>query len=125
VRPHRQRRAAGGRPARLFRSEAGGGDRRAHRAQPTLASAAGRVDEELFGCPITVGTVDAILTRTAETLEPVYDELLKQTRSAGALNIDETGWYLSGEPRTLWGAFSKRRRCCESRPTAASSTCTV
>jgi transposase len=63
--------------------------------------------EELFGCPIAVGTVDAILTRTAETLEPVYDELLKPTRSAGALNIDETGWYLSGEPRTLWGAFSK------------------
>src|SRR5205814_8818129 len=22
--------------------------------------------------------------------------------------IDETGWYLSGELRTLWGAFSKR-----------------
>jgi transposase len=64
--------------------------------------------EELFGCPIAVGTVHAILARTAETLEPVYDELLKQTHSAGALNIDETGWYLSGEPRTLWGAFSKR-----------------
>jgi transposase len=64
--------------------------------------------EELFGCPVAVGTIDAILSRTAETLEPVYDELLEQTRAAGALNIDETGWYLSGEPRTLWGAFGKR-----------------
>jgi transposase len=64
--------------------------------------------EELFGCPIAIGTIDAILTRTGETLEPVYDELLEQTRVAGALNIDETGWYLSGEPRTLWGVFSKR-----------------
>jgi transposase len=64
--------------------------------------------EELFGCPIAVGTIDAILTRTAATLEPVYEELLELTRSAGALNIDETGWYLSGEPRTLWGAFSKQ-----------------
>ncbi len=64
--------------------------------------------EELFGCPLAVGTIDAILTRTAETLEPVYDELLERTRDATALNIDETGWYLSGEPRTLWGAFSKR-----------------
>jgi transposase len=64
--------------------------------------------DELFGCPIAVGTIDAILTRTAETLEPVYDELLEQTRTAGALNVDETGWYLSGESRTLWGAFSKR-----------------
>ena len=64
--------------------------------------------EELFGCPIAIGTIDAILTRTAETLAPVYDELLEQTRAASALNIDETGWYLAGEPRTLWGAFSKR-----------------
>ncbi len=64
--------------------------------------------EELFGCPIAVGTIDAILTRTGEVLEPVYEELLEQTRSAGALNIDETGWYLSGEARTLWGAFSKQ-----------------
>ncbi len=64
--------------------------------------------EELFGCPIAVGTIDAILTRTAETLEPVYDELLEQTRMASALNVDETGWYLSGESRTLWGAFSKQ-----------------
>jgi hypothetical protein len=28
--------------------------------------------QELFGCPIAVGTIDAILGRTAETLEPVY-----------------------------------------------------
>src|SRR6266516_3664052 len=64
--------------------------------------------EELFGCTISVGTIDAILTGTADTLEPVYEELLEQTRAAGALNVDETGWYLSGEPRPLWGAFSKR-----------------
>jgi transposase len=47
--------------------------------------------EELFGCPIAVGTVDAILTRTGEALGTVYDELLEQTRCADALNIDETG----------------------------------
>jgi Transposase IS66 family len=64
--------------------------------------------DELYGCPIAVGTIGAILTRTAETLAPVYDELLEQTRAAGALNVDETGWYLSGEPRALWGAFSNR-----------------
>jgi transposase len=64
--------------------------------------------EELFGCPIAVETVDSILTRTAKTLEPVYEELLEQTRAAAALNIDETGWYLGGEARTLWGAFSKQ-----------------
>jgi transposase len=64
--------------------------------------------DELFGCPVATGTIDAILNRTGETLEPVYQSLLEQTRAAGALNIDETGWYLAGELRTLWGAFSKR-----------------
>ena len=47
--------------------------------------------DELFGCPIAVGTIDAILTRTGETLVPVYDELLERTHAAGALNVDETG----------------------------------
>lgn len=42
------------------------------------------------------------------TLAPVYNELLERTRAASALNVDETGWYLSGEPRTLWGAFGKQ-----------------
>jgi transposase len=65
--------------------------------------------EELFGCPIAIGTINAVLTRTGETLEPVYDELLERMRAAGALNIDETGWYLGGEPRTLW---PERRQVC-------------
>jgi hypothetical protein len=47
--------------------------------------------EEPFGYPIAIGTIDAILTRTGETLEPVYHELLEQTRAADALNVDETG----------------------------------
>ena len=41
-------------------------------------------------------------------LEAAIAALLEQTRAAGALNIDETGWYLGGEPRTLWGAFSNQ-----------------
>ena len=32
--------------------------------------------DELFGCPVAVGTIDAILTRTGKVLEPVYEELL-------------------------------------------------
>jgi transposase len=37
--------------------------------------------DELFDCPIAVGTIDAILSRTAEALEPVYDELLGRALS--------------------------------------------
>jgi len=64
--------------------------------------------DELFGCPVSAGTIDAILARTGQTLQPVYQSLLEQTRAAGALNIDETGWYLAGNLCTLWGAFSER-----------------
>jgi transposase len=63
---------------------------------------------ELFGCSLSTGTVEAILTRTAAALDPVYDDLLAHIRSAPALNVDETGWRLKGGKRTLWGAFSRR-----------------
>jgi Transposase IS66 family len=92
----------------LLRPEARGCDRFVDRAQPSLATAARRAAGRAIGCPVAVGTIDAILTRAAATLEPVYEELLEQTREAGALNVDETGWDLSGEPRTLWGAFGKQ-----------------
>jgi hypothetical protein len=72
--------------------------------------------DELFGCPIATGTIDAILSRTGDTLEPVYHALLEQTRTAAALNIDETG--CSGAPS------ASARPCCGSLPSAASSTCT-
>lgn len=42
--------------------------------------------------------------RTAETLEPVYVELLEQTGIASALNVDETGGYLNSETHTPRGA---------------------
>jgi len=64
--------------------------------------------DELFGCPLASGTIDAILTRTAASLEPAYQALLEEIRAAPALNVDETGWRLAGERRTLWGAFSER-----------------
>jgi hypothetical protein len=34
-------------------------------------------------------------------------DLLVDEDGRAALNIDETGWYLSGESRTLWGAFQQ------------------
>jgi hypothetical protein len=64
--------------------------------------------EELFGCSLAIGTVDAILTRTAAAVDPVYQDLLAHIRSAQAVNVDETGWRLRGSKRTLWGAFSTR-----------------
>ena len=62
--------------------------------------------EELFGCSISTGTVEAILTRTAAAVDPVYEHLLAHIRSAHAVNIDETGWRLRGRKRTLWGVLT-------------------
>jgi hypothetical protein len=45
--------------------------------------------EELFGCSLSTGTVEAILTRTAAAVEPVYEHLLAHIRRAHAVNVDE------------------------------------
>ena len=64
--------------------------------------------EELFGCALATGTVDAIVRRTGQALALPYEHLLRHVRSAAAVSVDETGWRLRGGKRTLWGAFTAR-----------------
>jgi len=64
--------------------------------------------EQLFASRISVGTVEAILTRTADALIVPCQDLLQRVRDAAALNMDETGWRLKGKQRALWGAFTDR-----------------
>jgi transposase len=66
------------------------------------------LSQELFGARISTGTVDAILARTGDALELPYLELVGALRRSGRLNIDETGWRLKGQRRTLWGAFTEK-----------------
>jgi transposase len=63
---------------------------------------------ELFGARICTGTVEAILTRTADALEEPYEDLLGRVRASESLNMDETGWRLKGSQRALWGMFTDR-----------------
>jgi transposase len=63
---------------------------------------------ELFGARVSTGSIDQILTRTADALELPHLELLRALRRAARLNMDETGWRLRGAGRTLWGAFSEK-----------------
>jgi transposase len=63
--------------------------------------------EELFGARISSGTVDAILSRTAQALMKPHEDLLERLRSGFALNMDETGWRTAGERRALWGLFDR------------------
>ena len=64
--------------------------------------------EQLFSSRISTGTVDAILARCADALIEPCEDLLDRVRSAGAVNMDETGWRLRGTQRAIWGMFTDR-----------------
>jgi len=64
--------------------------------------------EELLGCRISSGAIDAIIGRAAAALAEPHVDLLGRLRAAEALNMDETGWRTAGERRTLWGLFDQR-----------------
>ncbi len=66
------------------------------------------LSEQLFSSRICTGTVDAILARTAAALTLPCEDLLERVRSAGAVNMDETGWRLRGGQRAIWGMFTER-----------------
>lgn len=61
---------------------------------------------ELFGCEVSVGSVDAICQRTSGALADPYAELREAVRDAPVLCVDETGWRNAGQKRTLWGALT-------------------
>ena len=61
---------------------------------------------ELFGVRVSVGAIDRICQRTAGVLAGPHDRLTSQVLGSGAINVDETGWYLAGENRWMWTAAS-------------------
>ena len=72
--------------------------------------------EQLFSSRISTGTVDAILSRTAQALTEPHADLLGALRGAGAVNMDETGWRTAGERRALWGIFDQRHAYLQIAP---------
>jgi transposase len=61
---------------------------------------------ELFGADVSTGSVDAIVSGAGEALALPYEKLLGHVRCAPAVNVDETGWRLRGDKRTLWTALT-------------------
>jgi transposase len=59
---------------------------------------------ELFGVRVSVGGIDGICQRTSGLLAGPHERLRSQVLGSGAVNVDETGWYLAGENRTMWTA---------------------
>jgi transposase len=61
---------------------------------------------ELFGCGISVGSVDAICQRTSAALAQPYTALREAVKDVPVVCVDETGWRNAGQKRTLWGAVT-------------------
>jgi transposase len=61
---------------------------------------------DLFGLPLSVGAVDAILQRAAAALARPHEQLVEKVLASSAINIDETGWFTAHEQRTLWTAVT-------------------
>jgi len=62
---------------------------------------------ELFGVRISVGAIDAICQRTSRLLADPHERLTRHVLGSGAVNVDETGWFLAGENRWMWTATSE------------------
>lgn len=59
---------------------------------------------ELFQVGISVGAIDEICQRASTLLARPHEQLLARVLASGAINVDETGWFLAGENRSMWTA---------------------
>ena len=69
------------------------------------------VVREVFGCPISVGAVDATIMRMSCVLADPWRELRDAVRRAEAVHADETSWRLRGATNWLWVAASVLMGC--------------
>jgi transposase len=73
---------------------------------------------DLFQVGISTGAIDAICQRASGLLAGPHQALVAHALGSGAINVDETGWFLRGENRTLWTATTTDAavfRICEDR----------
>jgi transposase len=66
---------------------------------------------EVFGCPISLGAVDAAIMRMSCVLADPWRELRDAVRKADAVHADETSWRLQGATNWLWVAASALMAC--------------
>ena len=59
---------------------------------------------ELFGVRVSVGAIEGICQRTSGLLAAPHERLASRVLGSVAVNVDETGWFLAGENRTMWTA---------------------
>ena len=69
------------------------------------------VVKEVFGCPISLGAVDATIMRMSAVLHDPWLALRDAVRAAEAVHADETSWRLRGVTQWLWVAASALAAC--------------
>jgi transposase len=57
---------------------------------------------ELFGVRVSTGAIDEICQRASTLLAGPHQRLVAGVLGSGAINVDETGWFLAGENRSMW-----------------------
>jgi transposase len=70
-----------------------------------------QVVHEVFGCPISVGAVDAAIMRMSAILKDPWEQLREYIQKAQQVHADETGWRLSGAQQYLWVATTALAAC--------------
>lgn len=65
----------------------------------------------VFGCPISVGAVDAAIMRMSAALHDPWTALRDAVRQADAVYADETSWRLRGQTQWLWVGASALLAC--------------
>lgn len=60
--------------------------------------------EDVFGVPLSLGTVGHLAEQTSAALAPAHAEAIQAVRDAAVKNVDETGWKLAGGRCWLWAA---------------------
>jgi len=73
--------------------------------------------DEMFGCPVSVGAVNATIMRISAVLADPWVELRDAVCKSEAVHADETSWRLRGESSWLWVAASALVACCRIDPT--------
>ncbi|MEA2372515.1 MAG: transposase [Solirubrobacteraceae bacterium] len=59
---------------------------------------------DLFQVGVSTGALDAVCQRASRLLAGPHQQLVAYALGSGAINVDETGWFLQGESRTMWTA---------------------
>jgi transposase len=76
-----------------------------------------QVVEEVFGCPISLGAVNAAIMRTSAILQDPWEALRDYVQKAELVHADETSWRLAGAQQYLWLASSALAACYRIDPT--------